>query len=84
MDEKFSEFSEIQGNWEIREAWIWVNSKILSVTFVFMALWYHISLLYRRLLARDALLIHFFLQMLKILQNSFRENSIAHYKWWRH
>ena len=50
-------FQRIQGIWEITEAWFRVNIKIVSVTCVFMALWNHLCLLYRRLWVQDSLFL---------------------------
>ena len=42
------------GIWKITESWIWVNLKNLFDTCVFVALWYHLCLLCKRLWVRDS------------------------------
>ena len=44
MDPIFTEFSEFRETDKITEAWMRVNLMILSVTYVFVALWYHLCL----------------------------------------
>ena len=45
MKSNITEFSEFRETDEITEDWIIVNLMILSVTCVFVVLWYHLCLL---------------------------------------
>ena len=51
----------IKGIWQITDAWIWFNLKILSVTRVFIGLWYHLGPLCKRLCVQDSLFLQKYL-----------------------
>ena len=76
MEEKVGEFSEIT---ETEKLLKHEFGSVVSVTCVFMALWYtsYLSLIQEIVGSGFTLLTKNVLQILKIPQNSFRENSIV-------
>ena len=77
---EFSEFVEFRESKKFTEAWIGLSLKILSVTCVFTALWYHRCLLCKRLWVRDSLFCQNFCQWIHWIQwKSFRKNWLTNF-----